>query len=420
MTDNNSILFFLRSHNEVDQTAPVIYKLGERGNILADIVLSSGISSDDYRITAIDRYDNVTIHGNANTTPSRTVLPIHPVEYIKELGRRISTDIPEKLYRKYIAETQLPVPDDLDLDQYSAVAFDWSLAKHYKTDYLVDRDRITTVVLPHGDSPYRNRIIKEGKFQNFVAERDHFRAKKDLTNIGFQDWQKMMDFDYILFPNTQTAMRISDPDTTEEIRVLGSPRYNEEWLEILSEIRPESDVLDTADWNIVVFVRTEQYFISKSEVEYTLQLLSKFTNIKTIVKEHPRDRLLDPSVVAEFDDIIIVKDSVDSTTLIEWGDIFLSVGTTITFEPIMRRKPVIALEYTHANHSIVSHYFSNADMRCKDDLYATIHSLLDDDYRDFYDDDEHRRFINEMITSSSTSVLDEWAECIEMIVQNDR
>jgi len=418
MTGRNRLLVFLRTHNEVDQTTPVLYKLGERGRISADVVVSADIPADDYRISAIDSFDTITIYDRGGSGADGLSFVHRQVEHLKELGRQMPTEIPEKLYKAHVGDGNLNIPGDSGLNEYSAIAFDWSLAKHYRTDYLAESDDVTTIVLPHGDSPFGNRIIKEGKFRRFMRDGRYFERKVEIPDIGFNKWTKMMEFDYVLFPNWETARRITDPATAEKIKVLGSPRYNREWLDILSEIRPTEDIQTNSDCNVVVFLRTKQYFISKPEVEYTLQLLSKFSGLSVIVKEHPRNRLLDPSKFDDLDNIRIVKDEIQSATLIDWGDVFLSLGTTITFEPVMRHKPVLALEYAHANQSIISQYFSNADMRCKDDLYVTVHTLLDGGISDFFDEVEHEKFVEEMITSSSEPVLDSWATCIEHIVQN--
>lgn len=418
MTGSNSLLVFLRTHNEVDQITPVLYKLGERDSISVDVVLSADLSADDYRVSAIDPFDNVTVYGKGSSSSDRPSFVNRQVERIKELGRKAPTDIPEKLYKAHVGGRRLDIPGNSDLSQYSAIAFDWSLAKHYRTNYLAENDSIATIVLPHGDSPFRNRIIKDGKLRNFLEDERYFDTRIDIPDIGYRNWEKMIDFDYVLFPNQKTARRIVDPSATDKIRVLGSPRYNREWLDILSEIRPNEEVPSTTGCNIVVFLRTEQYFVSRTEVEYTLELLSKFSGLDVIVKEHPRNRLLDPSTFEESENIQIVKNEIQSASLIDWGDVFLSLGTTITFEPVMRHKPVLALEYTHANQSVVSAYFSNADLRCKDDLYVTVHALLEDGLENFYDEDEHREFVEDMITASSEPVLDSWAECIENIVGN--
>ena len=152
-------------------------------------------------------------------------------------------------------------------------------------------------------------------------------------------------------------------------------------------------------------------------MENTLELLNQFDDVSTIVKEHPRDRLLSPSISDKMENVTIVKDEISSASLIDWGDIFLSLGTTITFEPIMRQKPVLAIEYAHANHSVVSDYFFNTDLRTKEDLYHTIHEFLTDGTQDFYDEHEHDEFVDEMISPTEETVLDSWAGFIELQCQ---
>jgi hypothetical protein len=75
--------------------------------------------------------------------------------------------------------------------------------------------------------------------------------------------------------------------------------------------------------------------------------------------------------------------------------------------------PVLAIEYAHANYSVVANYFSNAEMRCKEHLYHAIHDFLSDGVSDFYNETAHRKFVDEMITSGEQSVLTSWAEFIE-------
>lgn len=416
MSDRNSVVFFLQSHNEVDQISPIIWKIGVRNNIHAEVVLSSEISLQDYRIKEINNYENISIYGGHDNSKKEQVFRAQLIESVKHIGRKIPTEIPEQVYKNYIGKKELAIPNELDEKEYAAIGFDWSLSKHYKTDYLSSQDNITTLVLPHGDSPFRNHIIKESKFQELVQNNDNFTRKSDLYDVGFQDWKQMLLFDYLLFPNAQTANRVGDEDRNEQIKVLGSPRYNQEWLDVLSEIRPATNIDKTTNLAVVLFVRRKRYFVSKEEVKNTIYLLEQFPGVQTIVKEHPRDRLLDSSMADDLETVRIVKDKIQSTSLIEWGDIFLSLGTTITFEPVIRRKPVLALEYAHANQSIVSQYFPAADMRCKDDLYDMIHNILQVGTSNFYNDERYQQFVREMVTNSNSSVLNSWAGFIENIV----
>jgi hypothetical protein len=107
------------------------------------------------------------------------------------------------------------------------------------------------------------------------------------------------------------------------------------------------------------------------------------------------------------------SDAAESASLVEWGDVFLELGTTIAFEPVMRGKPVLSLSYTHSNYATIAHYFSDSDIRCKDDLYYAFHDLIDKGCSDFYDEEEHHRFVREMITSGHDSVLNAYADFLE-------
>jgi hypothetical protein len=195
--------------------------------------------------------------------------------------------------------------------------------------------------------------------------------------------------------------------------VFGSPRYNNEWLSVISKIRPQNHIQTEGEINAVFFFRSGNYFISKSEVESTLNILNNFDKISTIVKEHSKGQLLSPTVTNEMGNVRRVTDEVSSASLIEWGDIFLSLGSTITSEPIMRQKPVLAVEYAHGNYTVVSDYFSSADMRCKDDLYDAVFDFLTNGTDNYYDKDAYQKFVDEMIQAGESSVLDTWAEFIE-------
>ncbi len=418
MSRQNSVLFFLHKYNEVDQVSPIIWKIGQRQNICVDVVLLNNISQDDYRISTLKAYKNVSIYdGESNSNTTRDIRNKF-VDYAKRKSKKIPTKIPEYIYKEYVWSKNSIIPEGLDYEQYSAIAFDWSLAKHHKTNAFTDENDITTLVLPHGDSPYRNHIIDEGKFQTLINQCNDSSQKKELANVGYQSWEKMLLYDYLLLPNEQTASRIRNRSDCDQIKILGSPRYNWEWLDVLSNIRPVGTVDETDDLAVVFFLRKKNFFISKEEVKYTISLLDKIPGVQTIVKEHPVSRLLDPSIEDEFNTVKIIKDEIKSASLIMWGDVFLSLGTTISFEPIMRKKPVLALEYTHGNQSVVSQYFPSADMRCKDDFYNAIYDLLNKPTKNFYNDDEHRKFVEEMVTNSNDSVLDSWARFIEGVTLN--
>jgi hypothetical protein len=415
MNDNRRILIYLGSEHEVDQISPIIYKLGERDNIYIDVVLESGVSTSDYRIQAIDSHTAVTII-NYEETNSQSSTIDQVFELVKHIGRMMPTNVSKKIYHQFPqppSPDRLSIPDQLSDNEYGVIAFDWTHAKGERSTHFANRNDITTIVLPHGDSPFINNIEIKSYFDRFIKNDLYFTRHVEQNEIGYPKYEQYLKHDYILYPNDLTADRMPRNAPKDQIMVFGSPRYNNEWLSVLSEIRTQNHIQTEAEINAVFFLRRGDYFINKSEVEMTLNILNNFDKISTIVKEHPQGHLLSPTIINEMENIRRVTDEVSSASLIEWGDIFLSLGSTITFEPIMRQKPVLAVEYAHGNYTVVSDYFHNADMRCKDDLYHAVFDFLTNGTDNYYNKDAYQKFVDEMIQAGGSSVLDTWAGFIE-------
>jgi hypothetical protein len=258
---------------------------------------------------------------------------------------------------------------------------------------------------------------QELHFESLLEEEDAFVERANLDEIARRPLFGKIGsaYDYHVMPNEANARRIRPFTDEERIKILGSPRFNREWLDVVSEHRPDYKLSSTDRLRVVMFNRGDKkYNILNKEVENTIRLVTRFPDVHLIVKEHPRYNLIDPtSEITDIPNLEVKQNEVQSVSLVDWGDVFLELGTTIAFEPIMRGKPVLSLPYTHSNYPTVSHYLSGSDMRCKDDLYYTLHDIMDEGCADFYDEEESECFIREMVTSGHDSVLDAHADFIE-------
>jgi len=418
---NGKAIFFLHSHNEVDQIVPIIYGLARRGRVDIDIVLT-GVESGDYRIDLIRDFDTVSIHGRDGATRANSHSPTLRERTniaLKQVGRKLPTRIPGGLYRRLASSSEsVDYPAVLDslTDGYENVVIlvDWSKAKASSAiSEFAGREGYTTVVLPHGDSPFQNAARTERTFERLVESEDCFEDQHDLFEVVFSIYETMADHDYMLMPNELTARRITPFVDDAQVRVCGSPRYNPEWLAVLSGAEPGPGPDQSAALNLVLFTRRSTFFVSEQAVRDTIRLVTSFPDVHLVVKEHPRGGLLDEdSRFENIDNCEIVRDEMESATLTAWGDAFLSLGTSITFEPVMNGKPVLALEYAHGNYTTIAHYFSESDIRSRDDLYRAIHALRGDT-ETFYPAEEHRQFVDEMILAGTDSVLETYATFIE-------
>jgi hypothetical protein len=414
MTYSKSALFCLERQPGLDQISPVIYKIGERNNISLDVVLDAKVSYSDYRIQLIDQYDNITVSRLIQPDSDTTVVD-RMFSLAKEINRALPTDILRKLYYASPQGDNGVIPRKFFTNNYSVIAFDWSLADGSNVMQFTNSDDVSSIVLPHGDSPFMNRIETQGTFERFLSDQSNFDTHSNSSEIGYHSYEKYADYDYSIFPNGLTASRMPEYTPDEQMRIFGSPRYNPEWLQIVSKHRPKCDLPEHSKLKVVFFLRREGYFISVNEVENTIRLLNEFDNVIIIIKEHPREDLLTSEVTENMENITIVQDDITSASLIEYGDIFLSLGTTICFEPIMRMKPVVEIEYAHSNLTVVSDYFPSAGMRCKEELYHVIYELSKNGTDDYYNESARDEFISSMISPNKSPVLDQWAEFIESL-----
>jgi hypothetical protein len=362
----------------------------------------------------MNQYDNITV--SILTKSKSDVTVIHKTaKSIGKFVKYLPIDIDKESYSAFPLIDDGVIPRNFFSDDHSVVAFDWGLRNASNIVRFANSDDVSSVVLPHGDSPFINQIESQEAFEKFLSSQSHFDTHSSSNEIGYHSSEEYSDYDYSIFPNDLTASRMPEGTPDEQIKIFGSPRYNSEWLQTISEHRPESNLPEGGKLKVVFFLRRESYFISVDEVMNTIRLINQFNNITVIIKEHPHGHLLSSEISKNMENIEIVRNEITSASLIEYGDVFLSVGTTVCFEPIMRRKPVLEIEYIHSNLTVLSDFFPSVAIRCKEELYHAIYDFLRNGTDDYYDEDIRRRFINSMISPGEGPVLSKWAEFIESL-----
>jgi hypothetical protein len=406
-------LFYISAYNNVDYISPIVYKLGKRNNILIDVIVTPAISASDYRISALKNFENVKIK-HLNSDYSQFSRQKQLVYILRELGRKIPTSLPQKIYNRHLKSYMFtPIPRDFEATDYSLVGFDWGRAFGENFDEFISNEDVTTVVLPHSDEPFVNRLITPASYQSFLENPSNFK-KVDEHLTRWSMFETFHKYDFVPFPSLHTSTQAPKNFAKNKMPILGSPRYCREWIDVLDTIAPDFELNNQSNLKIVVFLRREVYNVHKYEVEDSLKMLDKFENICTVVKEHPSTPLLGHDFVSKLNNINYVNDDkIQSASLIKWGDVFLSLSSSIAFEPIVRKKPVLELSYAHSNNSVVSKYFDESDLKTKEDLYYRIHQLLSKGTRDFYDQENHDQFTEDIISPNNKPVLKSWASFIE-------
>jgi len=410
----NKILFFLRHYNDIDHIVPVIYKWLQSGSSQAYAIIATDPSyQDDYRIQFLLHYENFHLfhiqdffnkgqrarfRRNANLTD---LAPLHPFR------------LWNKIREVFFAYQRFPDYDRQFFERVyglifgdgekGVVAFDWLSTNSPHLGFVemaveTARERgLVSISLPHGDSPHYNRMIRINELD--YSSDEHYASGSI--------------FDFVVVPNDLCARRYRPFLEQSRIKVLGSPRYNQEWLSVLDNlIGPYEHHASDGKLKIVLFLRSYLYPIFWEEVVRSIQLITQFEKVFLVVKHHMRDaqlnKVLDkyPELKnSHFANLEIVFQEIHSGSLLKWADIVIDVGTSVAFEAVKLRKPVLAAEYLHADFSTVAHYIGASNLQCRDDLYDVISAFIDNPRAAFYNEEQREKFIREMIEVQGLDVL---------------
>jgi hypothetical protein len=404
--------FFLRHNNDIDHIVPVLYKWLSLEKIPTDVIITTKKEFlNDYRIKLLKKFDHVRVihikdlvkkyslswffihyYFKFDTTFDKY---IKSVNFVKKKADKAFNFVAEKLFKGV---------------KSAIVVFDWtSIYFVKKIIELSKAKKFTTLSLPHGDAPYINYLIR----------------KQDLNYDCTATHEEYKMFDYVVVPNNLWYKRYERYLDEDKLKLMGSPRYNREWLDIISKFVPKWETkADKKKLKIVFFLRNKGYPIFWDEVAQTIRLILQFPDVYLAVKHHPRNRNPDGlsriilSMNPEIDkfknkNFQFIYDDVSSGALMKWADVIIDLGTTVTWESIQNKQPVLMIEYLYANYSTVASYIKGSEIKSRDELYDTIQKLTKHKTNNFYNEKERQKFIKEMIDISDKNVLERYSKFLK-------
>ncbi len=416
-------LFFLRHYNDIDHITPVISKWSESGHESLVVLLGRPKFLKDYRIKFLSTLDRVRVAPIRRLLSPlkfmqwrlQTLLLNRSVKRLFLIGKLI-----EKLARKYDAQKRTAVWQSTagrllehgfsDGNEGGVVVFDW-----ITSDSPVPIEWVEIVVtmakarglgavsLPHGDSPHASQLIRH---HEWVLKPDALYSAARI-------------FDKLVVPNELCATRFRPFLSNEAIAVLGSPRYCDEWLDKLATLSPVPRLKTNQDTRlrIVMFLRKSEFTTFWEEVGEIIGMIATFPGVELVIKPHTRGGWRQPltgsASLRQLANVRVAEDSEHSISLMNWADIIIDLATSVVFEAVKAKKPVMAADYLHAGRSALAHFMPETELKCRDDVYTMIDRFLTAGYDSYYVEAHRQRFIEEMLHVGGTDVLPRYVALLE-------
>lgn len=416
-------LFFLRHYNDVDHITPVIHKWVEQGHSCDVVLIGEAHFRQDYRLGYLASLATVRLaHIDAILSRKqiarlrvqklilhryfRAAVPvwvIHALEKI--LGPQKRADFWGKIVKTLL---QRSFADG----EPGVVVFDWISSnsvlpiEFVKSAVRAAGDRgLGTVSLPHGDCPHANVLVRVDELR--IESNPKYAAARI--------------FDRVVVPNELCAARYRPFLKESAIAVLGSPRYCDEWIAKLDTLLPPSPLrADPDKLKLVIFLRKRSFSIFWDELHRVIQLLAGFADVDLIVKAHTRGGWWQPLssnlALRRLKNVRFVASESHSAHLLDWADAVIDIATSVSFESVKKKQPVLAADYLHAGISTVGAYLPETVLNCRDDVYTLVKRLLQEGCDDFYVPAHRQKFLDEMIDTPDAEVLPRFVSLLESLV----
>ncbi len=417
-------LVFLRHYNDIDHITPIIAKWHEAGHSCDVVLLAATAALTDYRIRYLGGLPQVRVVHLRDLISrvdflryrllTRLVTRKHPGPWLRA-ALALCGGQPAQRVAFWHRLSELLLTRSFTRGERGIVAYDWvsrntGVAMEWVRAMLdaARAHQLATVSLPHGDSPHANKMIRDSELS---PRADTTFAEADI-------------FDTVVVPNRLCAERFEPYLPASRIAVLGSPRYCDEWLARLPALLPPSPLTAVhTGLHVVMFLRKRNFTSFWEEIALVARMLAGFNGVQVIIKEHTRSGWKQPlardRAIRRLPQIRIVGDEIHSAHLLDWADVVIDIATSVSFEAVKRRIPVLAADYLHAGASTVARLIPETLMQCRDDVWHAIDGFVRNGTAKFYHEQHRQRFLNDIVDVPDGDVLPRYVALLEGLAADE-
>lgn len=441
------IVFFVRRYNDIDHIVPIIYRM-VKDNVCKPEVLCLNPTYDigsDERLKFLKKHYGVKIDYVYRVfchTPLHFIVAFS-ICTMKAKGRIINLPLRRNIFnlayrlltrKKYLfgeswafnmLKKKNPAVIVLDWQQIKSFRLpkkkedkknpDWRLLKLLNTTfYIVESAKklnIPLIAVPHGMNLVTNELITWSAL----------RENKDV-NYGFE-WRY---FDYIIVPNALYGDRLAKAGIGKDtVKVIGSPRYCDEWWRIYKDICTSSrfirDKSVSSKLKIVFMDHSHKYRMKEDCITESIRKIIDLGFTDLIIKPttRPNADLLDGDYargVSSQDllNIAMVAQDVNSLALIQWADVVVCTISSICIEVLLQNKILLYPKYFHENTMLFEEMKACWQVNNYEELENALKKIYDNPGYKPYPDINVKKFIVEAVYGGveNRDVLGEYEEFI--------
>jgi hypothetical protein len=331
-----NVLFLLRTYNDIDHIAPVIWKAANMGQ-KPFLLFVDGDYRDDYRIRCV-------IAAGAETLWCESIRWYHQRIrrwlVLRWLRRVVDRLVAHTLGRKFLLRHKVAV-----------LASEWSGAfGREMAEYFLRPAHslgLRCVSLPHGYFIWTNDRIN--MYEVNLWQREKTRPDFSTRNIFST---------YVVQNSEAKRFNIDRGVSSDNVRVLGSARFCPEWFEtntrLITDGCPELPKDDV--FRVLFFVPDWTYNVDRQACISLLEQLARIDQVLLVVKANTRG-----TSALNLEERIHLKDKANiefadlsnhSPCLIRQADAIINFASSIGLEALLQGKPVCNPMFLNSNSTI--------------------------------------------------------------------
>ena len=314
-----SLCFFIKDHQDLDHFIPIINFLKKENKII--IFLENEKLIDDNRIKYISEFIEIEIFKKKNKY----------FNYFKYLIFKYSL-VTKLLFFFINIFSKINIFNLLFQNHFllkkkiKAIVYDHRPPENCYYIFLCKLFKIKLISMPHGYHIFTDKIdfLESQKNRNifdyYTVQADF--QKKHLTSLGMRE---------------------------DKIVVLGSPRFEERWVNNLNKIHlNQTNKFKNKNPVLSIFLGHWKYGIDRSETMNLIRNITSLGIFNIVLNLHTRGTSeLELNEINEFkkNENLMINSSYPASKVIELSDVIIGVGTSVLLECITKGKCFFYLGY---------------------------------------------------------------------------